>query len=453
MARFLGFLSILTLFACGSEGPAAVSGEWYSLFNGKNLDGWKRLNGHAEYTVEDQAIVGSTKRGIPNTFLATEKKYRDFALEFEVMIDTFINSGVQFRSNSTDYMNGKVHGYQVEIDPSGRAWSGGIYDESRRGWLFPMGLNPGAGKAYKPLDWNKIYVEAVGSEIKTWVNDHPASYLIDEMTSEGFVALQIHSVIDRPELDDRKIKWRNIRIMENPKERRSGEFPFIVNTNPNKLSEAEKALGWIMLFDGNSVDQWRVVSGESFPDKGWSVKDGALTLEGSQDPENRGGDLVTRDEFAAFDLQLDFKLTKGANSGVKYLVTEELSKQPSHGVGLEYQLIDDENHPDAKAGVEGNRALGSLYDLVPADKPDRFVRPPGQWNHARIVVYPNNKVEHWLNYVKVASYRRGSSQFRGLIRNSQYQSLKNFGQARQGHILLQDYGDDVSFRNIKIRQL
>jgi len=123
-------LGLVLLFSCGNpkHSNEIVDG-WLILFNGKDLSGWTRLNGNAEFIVEDGVIVGTTKPNSPNTFLVTDHKYSDFALEFEVKIDTFINSGVQFRSNSTDYMNGKVHGYQAEIDPSSRAWSGGIYDE------------------------------------------------------------------------------------------------------------------------------------------------------------------------------------------------------------------------------------------------------------------------------------------------------------------------------------
>ncbi|NND34297.1 MAG: DUF1080 domain-containing protein [Saprospiraceae bacterium] len=447
------FFSLALLWAsCGSESAPKSADGWQTLFNGKNLKGWSRLNGDAEYIVEDGAIVGTTKRGSPNTFLATDQKFADFRLEFEVKIDTFINSGVQFRSNSTDYMNGKVHGYQAEIDASSRAWSGGIYDESRRGWLFPMGLNPAGGRAYNPLDWNKITVEAIGSEIKTWVNDVPAAFLIDDLTDRGFVALQVHS-IERAELNGRKIRWKNIRILEDPKDRKAGTFSHIVNTLPNNLSEPEVALGWISLFDGTSSDRWRGAGLEKFPEIGWKVSDGELmVLESGGAEAAHGGDIVTRDEFASFDFQLEFKLTKGANSGIKYFVTEEYETEGS-AIGLEYQILDDSEHPDANEGVDGNRTLASLYDLIPADKPDRYVRPPGEWNHARIVVKPNDMVEHWVNHIKVLEYRRGSAMFKNLVRNSKYKDYKNFGLADQGHILLQDHGNQVSFRSIKVRNL
>ena len=446
-------LGLFILTACSNDQKNAPKpGEWYSIFNGKDLTGWKRLNGNAEFIVQDSMIMGTSKRNTPNTFLATEEIFGDFALEFEVLIDNFLNSGVQFRSNSTDYQSGRVHGYQAEIDPSERAWSGGIYDESRRGWLFPMGLNPAGGKAFKRGEWNKIYVECIGNEIKTWVNDIPAAFLIDDMTATGFIALQIHD-IDRPELVGREIMWKNIKVKKAPFARRKGEFPYIANHIPNDLSEEEMSLGWAKLFDGSNTNMWRAAHGESFPEKGWEVSDGELrVLESGGEESAHGGDIVTKAEYSAFEFELEFKLSIGANSGIKYFVTEGYESEGS-AIGLEYQLLDDEEHPDAKQGREGNRTLASLYDLITAEKPDRFVRPPGEWNHARIVVDKNNNVSHWLNYIKVLEYKRGSTAYRALVSQSKYKDWKDFGLAKAGHILLQDHGNTVSFRSIKVRPM
>lgn len=455
MHKILIFSAIVLAFfysSCNNSQttPEMVDG-WHILFNGEDLAGWSRLNGNAEFIVEEGVIVGTTKRNTPNTFLVTDRKYSDFALEFEVKIDTFINSGVQFRSNSTDYMNGKVHGYQAEIDPSSRSWSGGIYDESRRGWLFPMGLNPKGGKAFKPAEWNKIYVEAIGPEIKTWVNDVPAAFLIDDMTMSGFVALQIHS-IERAELVGREIRWRNIRLKENP-EKRESTFPYVVNTRANDLSDAEKDLGWISLFDGNNANAWRAIHQEDFPDHGWKIESGNLMYEKPLDENIKTGDLVTRDQYGSFDFQLEFNLSKGGNSGIKYFVNESSSPEGLSGIGLEYQIIDDQDHPQVKeeGGLPPTHTLGSLYDLIEADKPDRFVRPPGEWNHLRIVAYPDQRVEHWLNYIKILEYRRGSTAYTELVKNSKYRDFKDFGMAAKGHLLLQNHGDAIRFRSIKIK--
>ena len=206
----------LTLVLCGLvlQAARAQSNEqdWVQLFNGKNLKGWKKLNGKAEYKIEGNTITGYSRMNTPNTFLATEKNYGDFILELEVKVDNELNSGIQIRSNSLkDYRDGRVHGYQVEIDPSPRAYSGGIYDEARRGWLYPLGANPKGRKAFRPGSWNKYRIEAIGNHIRTWINGQMCTNLVDEVTAEGFIALQVHSIGNEKQAGT-QVKWRNIRI-------------------------------------------------------------------------------------------------------------------------------------------------------------------------------------------------------------------------------------------------
>ncbi|MCB0587723.1 MAG: DUF1080 domain-containing protein, partial [Phaeodactylibacter sp.] len=150
---------------------AAPGDGWRTLFNGKTLDGWEVKNGKAEYVVRDGSITGITRMNTPNTFLCTKEHFGDFILELEVWGDAALNSGIQFRSNSLpEYQDGRVHGYQAEVDPSQRAYSGGIYDEARRGWLYPLSLNPEGQKAYQVGQWNQYHIEAVGPELRIWVN-------------------------------------------------------------------------------------------------------------------------------------------------------------------------------------------------------------------------------------------------------------------------------------------
>jgi hypothetical protein len=175
-----------------------------------------------------------------------------------------------------------------------------------------------------------------------------------------------------------------------------------------------------------------------------------LSSEGKE--ATNGGDIVSSEQFAAFDLSFEFRLTPGANSGVKYFVTLDEDSKGS-AIGLEYQVLDDSLHPDAKLGRDGNRTLASLYDLIKAEKQKRFLRPIGQWNCGRIIVYPNDKVEHYLNGVKVLEYIRGSKQYRDLVAISKYVIWKNFGEAVKGHLLLQDHGNEVSYRSIKVKEL
>jgi hypothetical protein len=221
---------------------------------------------------------------------------------------------------------------------------------------------------------------------------------------------------------------------------------------PNTLSAKERTEGFRLLWDGVSTRGWRAAKGTDFPASGWEIKDGALSVVESGGAESRaGGDIVTEASFAAFDLRFEFRLTPGANSGVKYYVDTELNKAEGSAIGLEFQLLDDARHPDAKQGREGNRTLASLYDLIPAaaSKP---TRPIGEWNEARIVA-DGRHVEHWLNGAKVLEYERGSQAFRTLVAASKYKVWPAFGERPSGPILLQDHGNRVSFRSLRIREL
>ncbi len=438
----------------GFSQPAPDSG-WVDLTSGGLEDGWRVLGGAAEYALEDGVVVGTAVIETPNSFLATKAEYDDFALQLEFKIDEGLNAGVQIRSHSDpDYRNGTVHGYQVEIDPSERAWTAGIYDEFRRGWLFPLAANPAASQAFRAGGWNHLYIEAIGPTIRTWLNDVPATFLIDEMTASGFIALQVHSV----GLDGggSQVRYRRVWLRTEGLEPSRRPFPYIVDTRPNQLSEEEAAQGWRLLFDGESAEAWRGVHREDFPSTGWEVRDGELTVlasEPGQPDGERGGGIVTRESFSAFELQLEFRLTEGANSGIKYLVTEGYDSASGSAVAFEYQLLDDFRHPDAQLGRDGNRTLASLYDLLPATKTPRFVKAPGRFNHARIVVHADGRVAHWLNQVPVLEFDRNSPELAEALAASKFAGREGFGQWPEGRILLQDHGDEVAFRSIKVRRL
>lgn len=441
----------LFLFVCASAGQAPAQSSWTKLFNGKDLTGWKQLNGKATYTVENGEIVGTTVFREPNSFLATAGTYGDFILELEFRLDDEMNSGIQFRSESKpEYQNGRVHGYQMEIDPSSRAWTGGIYDEARREWLYPLEYNVSAKNAYRKNAWNLCRIECIGNVMRTWVNGIPAANLVDDATPSGFIALQVHAV-GRPEESGKKIRWRNIRIQTKNLKASPPDSIFVVNTMPNVLSDQEKQNGLVLLWDGKTTAGWRGAYKTEFPKQGWDLQDGVLRVAKSSGGESQnGGDIITEEEFAAFDLQFEFKLTEGANSGVKYFVTEKEGNTGS-AIGLEYQILDDEKHPDAKLGVVGNRTLGSLYDLIPSLKISRGIHKIGEWNSGRVVVYPDNRIEHWLNGYKIVEYTRGTPVYQALVARSKYAVWENFGMAERGHILLQDHGDEVFFRSIKIK--
>ncbi len=448
-------LCLLSLHAQSNDG-------WQSLFNGKGLQGWRVLNGSAEFKVEEGAIVGVSTLNTPNTFLATEKSYGDFILEYEAQMDRDLNSGVQIRSLSLpEYQSGRVHGYQIELEASPRAWSGGIYDEARRGWLYNLECNPAAKAAYKPEAWNKFRIEAIGNNIRVWLNGVPTANIVDDMTANGFIALQVHSIDNDQTKVGKTVRFRNLRIKttnlgaaQSPASRDIPQISYLTN----QLTEREKSEGWQLLWDGKTTQGWRGAKRDHFPEKGWKIENGVLTvLKGAGGESAQGGDIVTAAKHKNFELEVDFKLTKGANSGIKYFVATELNKGEGSAIGCEYQILDDEHHPDAKLGANGNRTLASLYDLIPAEAkfyaPDESVAKrvnQSEWNRAKIIVNGNH-VQHFLNGIKVVEYERGTQMWRALVARSKYVVWPNFGELPEGHILLQDHGDEVSFRNIKIK--
>lgn len=230
---------------------------------------------------------------------------------------------------------------------------------------------------------------------------------------------------------------------------------------PNTLTDAEKASGWELLWDGTTTRGWRSVKTEAFPTKCWKIQEGVWTLVSSGNGESqRGGDIITAKSYSNFELTADFKTTPGCNSGIKIFVQpnmtpiDKVTGKPTttgSAIGMEFQILDDERHPDAKLGHDGDRTIGALYDLIVPPK-DKKVMPPGEWNHVRILSQGKH-VEFWLNGRKTAEFDRGSPDFRRRVAASKFKDIPNFGEWADGHILLQEHGSEVSFKNIKIRPL
>jgi len=455
--RILYILICMISYANAQEG-------WRQLFNGKDLDNWHVIDGTAEFRVENEMIIGVSRMNTPNTFLATKEQFGDFILEYEAKLDDGLNSGVQIRSLSNpDNNNGRLYGHQVELDASPRAWTGGIYDESRRGWLYNLECNPEAKKAYKAEAWNKFRVEAIGKNIRVWLNNVPTADIIDDVTLRGVIALQVHSIGDDPAKEGKMVRFRNIRILTEDPDAAKTPVTYLIPQKSyltNNLTEREKKEGWQLLWDGKTTKGWRGAKQTNFPEKGWKIEDGILSVVSSGGAESAfGGDIITTEKYENFVLELDFKFTEGANSGIKYFVDPELNKGEGSAIGCEYQIIDDAKHPDANTGANGNRKLASLYDLIPADA--LFYAPNEQrskrvnnynWNRATIVVHGEH-VEHYLNGIKVVQYDRQTQMWRALVARSKYNVWPAFGEAEKGHILLQDHGDQVFFKNIKIKVL
>lgn len=445
---------LLAVFAL-AQPASGQAGVWKSLFNGTSLSGWYACNGSAPYTVENGTITGRSVVNSPNSFLCTRESFGDFVLEYDAWLGTALNSGVQIRSiTDSAIMGGRVHGTQIEIDPSDRRWTGGIYDEARRGWLHTLDGQPAAQAAFHLGQWNHFRVEAIGTSIRTWVNGVAVANILDDLTPRGIIALQVHDIGKDSSLGGQIVRFRNIRIrtdnlaaIRTPDRGDTPQYNYIVNT----LTPRETRDGWKLLWDGRTTAGWRGAKLTTFPTQGWEMKDGVLSVLETEGREAAaGGDIVTVAEYENFELTLEFRLTRGANSGIKYFVNTELNTGAGSAIGNEYQLLDDDVHPDAKLGVNHNRTNAGLYDLIPP----RNVRFTGigAWNRARIVVRGSH-VEHWLNGFKTVEYERGTQEWRALVDHSKYTVWPNFGEAKKGHILLQDHGNNVSFRSIKLRVL
>ncbi len=433
------FFLLLIIVACKDKDP------WMDLI-GDNLANWEQLNGSADYKMVNGAIEGGCVLHSQNSFLCTKEHYDDFILEFDVLVDPVINSGVQIRSQSLpEYDNGRVHGYQVEIDPEPRAWSGGIYDEARRLWLYPLDRNPEGREAFINGEFNHFRVEAIGNSIRTWCNGIPCADLVDDMTDSGFMGLQVHSIGADSSKVGKKVIWKNMRIItENVASYATPYSKDILQNSylTNALSSREKEEGWKLLFDGNTGAGWKSLGGGPFPEAGWLIENGEVKKTGP------GENIITDDTFRDFELILDFKYREGGNSGIKYFISGDRENDPYFDLGCEYQII---GGSAFTSGLPGKEKIGGLYDLMePLNPRDNG---PGIWNRARIVV-KGKHVEHWLNNQMTLKYERGTDEWKKMIAGSKFSDVPGFGEDEEGHILLQNHeGTEVSFRSIKIKEL
>lgn len=382
-----------------------------SLYNGKNLDGWTPLGGHCTFEAKSDAIVGTTVPGSPSTYLSTTKDdYSDFIFTAELKWEVDGNSGIMFRAQSKPGDKGEiVYGPQAEMEgfSQDRGWSGGIYGQSAGGWLYPMWLDAHkkVRKALKQDDWNRITIKAVGDTIKTWVNGIPAAHYQTDKYFQGFFSLQVHSG------KQGTIHFRNI-----------------------KVKELNKEKGFTNLFENGDFSAWTKTGGGPVGE-GWTIENGVINRSGLRP----GGINTKKDDYKNFDLRFDWKISVGGNSGVKYRAHD--------GLGLEYQILDDERHKDNQ--IPSHRTA-SLYDLLPAPE-DKPYKPAGQWNTGRIVA-KGNHIEHWLNGKKILEIEYGSKDWKKRFNASKYSKREGFGNWT-GSIHLQDHADEVWYRNVRIKEL
>lgn len=361
----LAFASLLPAQSGGHE-PA---NDWISLFDGKTLQGWRQRNGTATYAVVDGAIVGTTTKGSPNSFLCSERFFGDFELDLEVkLFDDDLNSGIQIRSHSfPSYQDRRVHGYQVEVSTNGDA--GFVYDEARRGWLTTDRDDPRARAAFRRGEWNRYHIVCVGAVIRTWINGVPIADLRDDWSPAGFIGLQVHAVEGDPHW---RVAWRNLRIRE--------------------IGDGG---GFASLFDGKSLDGWRVNENPASV----RVENGELVVQGERAHVFYDGPVYGH-SFQNFELACLVRTKPGANSGVYFHTEFQATGWPAKGYEVQvnntqadwrrtgglYAVQDVKEAPATDdrwfamtVRVEGKHVVVTVDGKVTADyvEPDGVVRERG----------------------------------------------------------------------------
>jgi hypothetical protein len=346
-------LVIAAGLAASNALPAAEPGDdgLMPMFDGKTFAGWRKVGGGATYTIAGDEIVGKVGPGA-NTFLRTERPYGNFLLKLELKLDIPGNSGIQFRSHQQPSKDGdgRVFGYQCEVDPSTRAWSGGLYDEARRGWLYPLEGHADAQKAFKVSDWNQYTILACGPHLQTWLNGVPCADLLDAMDLEGFIALQVHAG------KEGQIRWRNVRIKD--------------------LGQST----WKPLWDGKSLAGWSTQGGD------WKVEDGVLHATQTRTAANDAL-LATEGRYTDFVIHLKFKEAQG-RVGLRLLTGDralrwnhsghETPKEPTSKKAAPKAVEPADGWHELAGMALGNRLVVQLDGLTIVDHREEGGRTPGR---------------------------------------------------------------------------
>ncbi len=364
--NYLFLLLVLILLGCKKD-------VGINLLEDASLSLWETRGGDAEYTIENAVLTGHAKMGTANTFLCTKETYKNFILDFQVSIDPRLNSGVQIRSYPIQVNDGEaIKGYQVEIDPSDRAWSGGIYEENGRGWIHNLAHNEAGRSAFRNGVWNSYHIEAIDESIRVWVNGVNTANLLDTVTTAGIIGLQVHSISDE-QLAGTMVQWKDIQLRtENLEKHRVklSEDAFEINLLPNNLSSHEIA-------------------------QGWSIPKGLLSsknkLTGQFQLGNVSGD---------FELKLEYRINKGEAASIEY------GKSLDGKTTLEYSILDDMNVPSVEMNNQKTGGLLGKMQAMNLSNPERAkpMRLYNQWSQVHIIRKDGN-VQHWLNNTLVLDYK------------------------------------------------
>ncbi len=390
---------------------ASAEEEFKPLFDGKSLEGWTQRNGTATYRIEDDAIVGQTSEGSPNSFLCTDKLYGDFELTFDVKVDDPLNSGVQIRSQSKgDTPEGRVNGPQVEIEAArdGKSLSGYVYGEAAGGWMTPDDRRE-PHPYFKNGEWNTYRVRAMGPRIEVWINGHEISDLTDEEKyrthPRGFIGLQVHGI--GRGTGPYEVRWRNLKIRE---------------------LDAPQQSDWVTLFNGKDLTNWKTTGN-------WTAQeDGTLLIHprpGEQGWQRYGDYLWSERKYGDFVLELEYAYPPGGNSGV-FLRVGDLANPVD--TGIEVQILDTSGKPEALTHHDHGgviRTVGPTRNMS---------KPPHEFNHMTITCRGRH-LEVVLNGEQIIDIELDETPMKD--------------RPLEGYIGLQDHGEpnNLKFRNIRIKEL
>ncbi|MBN2639409.1 MAG: DUF1080 domain-containing protein [Bacteroidales bacterium] len=414
---------------------------WELLFDGIALNGWHDYNGDSltgPWGVEDGAIKAEGHGNDANGYIVTNRQFDNFILSWDWKISKGGNSGMMYHVvQNSDYEVPYATGPEYQLIDNIN-FDGKLEEWQKCGADYAMYLPDSTKLNINTAgEWNNSQIVFDNGHVEYWMN--------------GQKTLEFESW--SPDWYSRKStgKWKNF---PDYGEKECGVICLQDHGYPAwfkniKIKQLPKNKKEEWLFDGTSTDAWRSVSTDSFPQTGWEVNHNKLIVKAQEGNIPAGADIITVKKYANFILELDYKLTTHANSGVKYFVVDNYAGYEGQFLGLEYQIIDDDSYSEEELGNSyGNHKTGSVYELIPAPAKKKM-NAPGEWNHVKLMVDCSH-VEHWLNGQKMLEYERGSDAFKALVAKSKYTIYPKFGEAPRGHIMLQGHNGEVAFRQIKI---